>query len=912
MKRILVFLLVAGAAAAAHFEGLQWRMIGPFRAGRTLAVSGVPGDGNSFFLGSVGGGVWKSTNVGMTWSPVFDEQKIGSIGAIAVAPSSPNVVYVGTGEADMRSDISFGDGMYKSVDGGKSWKHIGLDGTRQIGRIAVDPANADVVFVAALGHPYGPNEERGVYKSTDGGATWRKVLDKGQDVGAIDISMDPENERVMYAAMWNARRPTWSQYPPISGPGGGLYKSVDGGEKWTQVSGNGLPGGEWGRVGVAAAKGNRVYALVDTGKTGLYRSDDAGAHWTVASTDQRIDSRAWYFSGVTVDPNNPDIVYLPNVGLYRSTDGGKNFTVIKGAPGGDDYHSLWVDAKDSRRMILGTDQGATVSVDGGATWSSWYNQPTAQFYHVATDDQFPYIVYGCQQDSGTVAIASRTNHNQIQERDWFSVGGAESGYIAPDPKDPNIVYVNDTGGQLTRFDKRTAQSQNITPWPMRGGGGPQADIATKKYRNTWTSPLVFSPVDKTSLYFGTQYVMKTLDGGLTWKEISPDLTGKDGRGVVYTIGPSAIETALVWAGSDTGLVHVTRNGGETWSNVTPPAVSEWSKITFVEASHFEAATAYMAVDGHRKEDYKPHLFRTKDYGKTWTDVSAGIPEPSFVNVIREDPARKGLLFAGTELGVYVSFNDGDAWEPLQMNLPYTSVRDIVIHGDDLVIATHGRGFWIMDDISSLRQTATGDVFLYKPATAIRMMNDDFLGTPLPPEEPTARNPPMGAVVDYYLKSEAREVTLEVLKGSDVVRKISSAEQAPLTGRQGLGIADYWLIPPPKLPVSAGMNRFVWDLRYSPKGPMILPGSYTLRLTVAGKSYSQPLVVKMDPRSAATADDLAKQLDLGLKISKAMGRAKSSREASAALASAMAVVTSADRTPPAVAYQIYEDAVSKLK
>ncbi len=613
----------------------QWRLIGPFRGGRVLAVTGVPGKPSTFYFGSVGGGVFKTEDAGTVWRPVLD----GSVGAIAVAPSNPDVVYVGKGEADMRSDISFGDGVWKSTDAGATWTSVGLRDSRQIGRILVDPHDANIVYVAALGHAYGPNPERGVFRSRDGGRTWSKVLDKGPDVGAIDLAFEPENAGVVYAATWNVRRPAQSQYAPNGGPGSGLYKSTDAGDTWQRLTGNGLPGGDWGRVGIAAAPGGRVYALIDAQPGGLYRSGDRGASWTLVGTDPRLENRAWYFSEVTVDPHNPDIVYLPNVGLYRSTDGGKTFIISRGAPGGDDYHALWIDPADSSRMILGADQGATISVDGAKTWTTWYNQPTAQFYHVATDTQFPYWVYGAQQDTGTAAVPSRTNHGLISERDWISVGGAESGYIAPDPKDPNIVYVNDAGGTVARFDKRTGQSQNITPWPISGFNVP---MPSRKHRNTWTSPLVFSPADPTALYFGTQFLLKTTDGGLHWRQISPDLSGSPkGFGVIYTVAPSALNAALIWTGSDTGVIHLTRDGGATWRDVTPPGLGVWSKITQIEASHFDPAVAYAAVDRHRLEDYAPHLFRTRDYGKTWTELTEGITAPAFFNSVKEDPRATG-------------------------------------------------------------------------------------------------------------------------------------------------------------------------------------------------------------------------------------------------------------------------------
>ena len=882
------------------FDGLRWRMIGPFRGGRAITATGVPGDPNTFYFGAVGGGIWKTTDGGLVWTPIFDDQHVASIGTIAVAPSNPNIIYAGTGEADIRSSLSPGDGVYASIDAGKSWYRGGLRDSKQIARILVHPKNPNLVYAAVLGHAYSSNDQRGVFRSTDGGQTWQRILDKGPDIGATDLAFEPENPQVIYATTWQSRRSPWSQYAPLEQPGGGLYKSTDGGDHWSQITGHGLPPGGWRRSGVAVARGTqgrRVYALIDyISAAGLFRSDDSGQTWTQVSSDPRIDSRSWYFSGITVDPNNPDAVYLPNVAIYRSMDGGKTFTVLKGAPGGDDYHFLWIDPTESARMIQASDQGVSISVDRGTTWSSWYNQPTAQFYHVATDNQFPYNVYGSQQDSGTVVLPSRTDHGQITEYDRRSVGGAESGYIQPDPDDPNISYVSNTYGTLTRFDKRTGQGQIITPWPAPAFG---VEIAERKYRFPWTAPLVFSPIDH-ALYYGSQYVLKTVDGGLVWREISPDLTGADkntatgevtienaklrGYGVVYSIAPSPLVSGEIWAGSDTGPIHLSRDGGKTWANVSPPGLSDWSKITHIEASHFQDGTAYAAVDRHRLDDYKPYLYRTRDYGKTWTLITSGIEEPSFLNAIREDPKRRGLLYACTETGVFVSFDDGDHWQSLQLNMPTVSVRDLVIHDNDLVIATFGRSFWILDDFSPLRQidekVASSEVFLYKPATATRMNSEGFQGTPFPPEIPKAANPPDGAVIDYYLKSAVTgEVTLEILDAKgELMRRYSTHDRPGAARGRRQAIADIWITPPIRLTAHAGLNRFVWDLRcavetagaaendygQAVRGPQVIPGAYQVRLTVAGQHYTEALKVMLDPRSPATPTDLARQFDLGLK------------------------------------------------
>jgi photosystem II stability/assembly factor-like uncharacterized protein len=870
------FAIPAQPLPGALFDGLSWRMIGPFRGGRAETATGVAGDPNTFYFGAAGGGIWKTIDAGTVWKPIFDAQHIASIGAIEVAPSDPDVIYAGTGETDLRSDIGFGDGVYKSTDAGKTWKNVGLRDSRQIGRILVNPTNPDIVFVAALGHAYGPNDERGVFRSTDGGATWRKVLYEGPDAGAVDLAWAPEDPRTIYATLWNARRPARIQYAPDEGPGSGLYKSTDGGDNWTQIRANGLPEGEWRRAGVAVARGtqgHRVYALIDTKDGGLFRSDDAAKTWVRAGTDPRITARGWYFGRVTVDPKNPDVLYLPNIALYRSGDGGKNFGIMRGAPGGDDYHSLWIDPAEPLRMILATDQGVTISVNGGATWTTWYNQPTAQLYHVITDNQFPYMVYGTQQDSGSVAIPSRTDSGHITDADRHSVGGSESGYIAPDPADPNIVYVAGVYGGLTRFDKRTAQGQNITPWPSFQFN---ADLQNWKYRYPWTPALVLPPAERNTLYYGSQVLLKSTDGGLKWEEISPDLTGIAKLGVIYSIAPSPLRRGEIWAGTDTGLIHMTRDGGKTWSDVTPRGVTEWSKVTHLEASHFDPGTAYAAIDRHRLDDYRPYLYRTRDYGKNWTAITEGIAEPAFLNAVREDPVRPGLLFAATETGVFVSFDAGDHWQPLHLNLPTCSVRDLAVHGDDLVIATHGRSFWILDDIAPLRQAdatvASAGVWLYKPAAAIRTSHEGFLGTPLPLEIPKAANPPDGAIIDYYLATAQDPVTLEVLDSKgQLVRRFSSTEQ-PRALESARAIADAWLTVAPRLTGRAGMNRFVWDLRYAAPGragPQVLPNKYEVKLTIAGQVYRQTLEVVLDPRSSATSTDLESQLDLGLKAVRAI-------------------------------------------
>jgi photosystem II stability/assembly factor-like uncharacterized protein len=906
---------VPQAVPPSAYSALRWRLIGPHRGGRVLAVAGVPGDPATFYFGAVDGGVWRTQNAGVTWEPLFDSQPIASIGALALAASDPAIIYVGTGEAAIRSDITYGAGVYKSTDGGAHWRSVGLSDTRHIGKILVDPRNPDVVLVAALGHAYGPNTERGVFRTTDGGRTWTKVLYKNPDIGAIDLAADPGNPQIVYAALYQARRTPWEQYPPDEGPGSGLYKSTDGGATWAPVTGHGLPAGPLGRIGLAVGgrvageaggAASRVYALIGASSgAGLYRSEDGGATWQLAGGDSRLTNRNWYFCRVTVDPTNPDVVYVPNVALLKSVDGGKTFTVLKGQPGGDDYHELWVDPRSPRRMIVGSDQGAVVSLDGGRTWSSWYNQPTAQFYHVVTDDAFPYRVYGAQQDAGTAGVASRSDYGEITFRDWAPVGAGESGYLAPDPLNPDIVYGGDTYGGVHRFDRVTGQSQDIAPWPISTFGLP---MPRRKYRFTWTSPLVFDRVDRHTLYLGAQMVLRTTDGGLQWEAISPDLTGAAlrsapdtgpptvanaaarGYGVVYSIAPSPRAAGLLWVGSDDGLIHRTTDGGKHWSNVTPQGLPSWSMVSMLEASPFDTAVAYAAIDRHRLDDFAPYIYRTRDGGEHWTRADHGIAPEAYVQVARADPVRPGLLYAGTERGAYVSFDDGDHWQSLQLNLPPASVRDLAVHGSDLIAATHGRSFWILDDLTPLRQLSDsvlrGPAHLFAPAPAIRLRRSVSNDTPLPPEEPHGTNPPAGAVIDYWLQG-ASPVTVEIRdRAGELVRRFASGERAspPAEPQQ---IAQEWLPRAEPPGGNAGLNRFVWDLRYSPppaarysysiaaiagqgtvaepQGPLVVPGGYQVRLTVGGQTYTQPLRVELDPRVHVSDTALAAQLRLALEV-----------------------------------------------
>jgi len=916
LRRLAVLALAISTTFAAHasvdpslYQSLSWRLIGPFRGGRVLTVAGIPGDSRHFYFGAVDGGVWSTADAGRTWQPIFDSEKVGSIGALALAPSDPKTIYVGSGEADMRSDIAHGNGMYKSIDGGKHWSHIGLNDTRQIASVLVDPRNPNVVFVAALGHAYGPNAERGVFRSTDGGAHWSKVLFKDNDTGAIDLAFKPGDPNTIYAALWQTRRPPWSVYPPSNGPGSGLYISHDGGSHWSQVQGDGFPAHP-GRIGIAVAPSepNRVYALVDAagGEGGLYRSDDGGAHWNHVTSDQRIWQRGWYFCRLTVDPKNADRVYVMNTIVLRSDDGGKQFIALKGDPTGDDFHQMWIDPTDSNRQILGVDQGTLITLNGGQTWSSWHNQPTAQIYHVATDNQFPYWVYGAQQDSGAVSLPSRGYSGDGITMEQFReiTAGGESGMIAPDPDDHDIVY----GNKVDKLDVRTNQTRNIDP---------TLAYPVAHYRGAWTLPLTFSRRGTKTLYFANQRLFRTTDGGDHWAPISPDLTREDAatpatldpstaaddnhvdkqRGVIYTIAPSPLSAHALWVGTDDGLVWRTDDDGTHWRQVTPKALTPWSKIAGIELSPFDANEAYLAVDRHRLDDDTPYIYRTSDGGGSWTRIDNGIPRDSFVNVVRADPKHRGLLYAGTERGMFVSFDDGAQWQSLQQNLPMTSVRDIDIHGNDLVLATHGRGFWIMDDASALRQVADARpdaTTLFEPADAIRARPSSFTGTPLPKDEPTAANPPDGAIIDYALPASVKgAVTLTVLdaKGA-VVRRFSSADKRPSLDPTKLAYAPEWVPQPVPLATTAGMHRFVWDLRYPAPalaaaeggalagGVWAPPGQYSIDLQVDGKHYHQPLKVLPDPRVKLSDAALQREFALARKVEDAAVRtAAASTEAS---------------------------------
>ncbi len=894
---ILLTLVVHFAEAQVDpslFNSMKWRMIGPHRGGRTVGAVGVPQQPNVFYIGVNNGGVWKTTDYGRTWIPIFDDQATGSVGDVVVAQSNPNVLYVASGEGIQRPDLSIGDGIYKSSDGGKTWKNTGIHDGQQIGGLAIDPQNENRVFAAVLGHPYGPNTERGVFRTLDGGKSWERIFYVDENTGAAQIVLDPKNSNTIYVDLWAARQGPWEN-GAWQGPGSGLYKSTDGGTTWKKLT-KGLPTSEQGlgRIGfcIAPSDPNRLYATVDSPQLGgIYRSDDAGESWYRTTSDERIWSRGSDFAEVKVHPKNPDVVFSANVVTWKSTDGGKNWTGIRGAPGGDDYHRIWINPINPGIMIIAADQGAIITVNDGVTWSSWYNQPTAQFYHVSTDNSFPYNVLGGQQESGSVGVSSRGNDGQITFREWHPVGVEEYGYVAADPLDPNIIY----GGKITRFDKRTGQVQNISPEAVRSG----------KYRFIRTAPVLFSPIDPKTLYFSGNVIFKTQNGGNSWEVISPDLT-RDAwdipanvgvykspemktmarRGVVYAIAPSYKDINTLWAGTDDGLIQVTNDGGKNWRNVTPPAITSWSKVSVMDASHFDANTAYAAVNSIRLDDQRPHIFRTRDGGKTWVEIVKGLPN-SPINAVKEDPQRQGLLFAGSEQAVFVSFDDGDNWQSLRLNMPATSIRDLVIKDDDLVIGTHGRSFWILDDMTPLRQvTATNfsaNIILYKPQVSYRVRWSMYTDTPLPPEEPAGQNPPDGTIINYFLKEKAKTVTLEILDESQkVIRKFTSEDKLYAIPAD-VNIPLYWIRPQEILSGTSGSHRFMWDQHYAPlevpaaypisatygqtapefTSPWAMPGNYTVKLTVDGNSSSQPLKIVMDPRVQASTADLTTQHDLSV-------------------------------------------------
>jgi len=909
------------------WKALSYRLVGPYRGGRVGAVTGVVGQDDVYYFGGVAGGVWKTTDGGLNWTPLFDKQKGASlaIGAIGMSESDSNILYVGTGEACIRGNIVGGNGVYKSLDAGKTWTFVGLRDTHAIGRLIVHPKNPDVAFVAALGHPFADNEERGIFRTRDGGKTWEKVLYKDARTGGIDITFDPSNPNILFASLWQAKRTPWSM--ESGGPGSGLYRSADGGTTWKEVKEHGFPEGIKGRIGVtvSGANPNRVWAVVEAEKGGIYRSDDGGESWQLLTDDHRFRQRAWYYSHIFADPKSADTVYILNTAAYRSNDGGKTFAPI-GTPHGDN-HALWIDPTNPKRIINGNDGGATISTDGGHNWTTQYNQPTAQFYHVTTDNRFPYYIYGAQQDNSTVGIASASPQGGIDRPDWYNVGGGESGYIAPDPSDPEIVYAGSYGGEITRYDHHTRQTLAVNPWPINPIGWAAADV---KHRFQWTEPIVFSPHDPNTLYFAGEVLFKTTDGGMSWSIISPDLTKndkqkqqasggpltKDNTGVevydtIFSVVESPVQKDLIWAGTDDGLIHITRDAGQHWENVTPKAMPDWGTVSMIEASPKDAGTAYVAVERHKQDDFAPYIFKTTDFGKTWTSLVSGLPADSYVHAVRGDPTRPGLLFAGTESGVFVSFDDGSHWQPLQLNLPASPVNDLVIKNRDLVVATHGRSFWVLDDLSPLRQytdsIAQQEAHLFTPPPANHTV---FRGGFFGPAANSGKNPPPGAVIDYWLKTalkkssegkkstdgdssaaattekkdakdgasgdEAPKITLDILDSSGKVIRHFPKKEEDGDQEEGFGPRGRGSSTPP---AEAGLNRIVWDLEYegarpvpraplwagSTRGPEAVPGAYQVRLTVLGKPYTAPLQIEPDPRLKVTQSDLQKQFDLLLKI-----------------------------------------------
>jgi photosystem II stability/assembly factor-like uncharacterized protein len=879
-----------GAIDEKLFNGMRWRQIGPFRGGRALAIEGVVGEPDTYYFGAVAGGVWKTTDGGANWIPLFDKQPISSIGAIAVAQSDHNVIYAGTGEGAIRGNTTYGTGIFKSIDAGKTWENVGLKDTRQIGALIVDPRNENVVLVAALGHAFGPNQERGIFRTTDGGKTWTRVLSKDENTGGIDIVFDPHNPNIVFASLWQARRQPW--FFSSGGPGSGLYRSEDNGVTWKRLEGNGLPGGILGKIGVAVsgADSNRVYAIIEAKEGGLYRSDDAGQHWTRVNDDGRFRQRAWYFSKVYADPKSADTVYLLNTGLFKSVDGGKSFTLLPARHG--DHHGLWIDPTNPNRIANTNDGGTSVSTDGGKTWTTQNNQPTAQFYHVAVDNAFPYHIYGAQQDNSNVGIASRTDWGAIGRQNWFEAGGGECGFVVPDPRDWHIVYSNNEG-YINRYDKNKEDVQDVSPVPIDNSGHGAVDLA---HRFQWVTPLMLSSHNPDVIYTAGECVFKSTDHGQSWAQISGDLTRNDKSkqqpsggpltnditsveyyDTVFALAESPVKQGTLWAGTDDGLVQVTTDDGQHWSNVTPK-MPEWSTVDLIESSPHDGNTAYVAVDRHKLDDFKPYIFKTTDLGKNWSSIVHGITDGAYVHAVREDPKRKGLLYAGTELGVFVSFDDGAHWQPLQLNLPVTPIHDLVVKDDDLVVATHGRSFWVLDSLTPVRQvnaqSAVADVILYQPQTALRLHYPEEFDR----RQPVGDNPPPGAIIDYYFKTVPKEeVSLEILDASGkVVRHLSSKEKKE--GEQPPEWPDR-VERVKTIPANEGMNRFAWDLRYDdpiqipgafysgtgPKGPLALPGDYQVKLTVGGKSQTAPLHLVIDPRTKGKEAAVQKQFTLATQV-----------------------------------------------
>jgi len=917
----------AGIPDSAYAD-LHWRLVGPFRGGWVTAVAGHPDQVTTFYFGSADGGVWKTDNAGVTWRPLFEHQGSASIGALTIAPSNPDVIWVGTGQIQQRWDIVSGDGVYRSVDGGKSWQHLGLADTRHIGALWVDPRNADIAVVAALGHVFGPNAQRGLFRTEDGGIHWTPVLYRDETTGAADLAFSLDTPDVLYASLWQQQRHPWLDYfQPTVGEHSGIYRSDDGGRSWSAVAGTGLPAGPLGRIGLAVAPGRaaqRVWASVQTAKGGgLYRSDDGGSHWQFVNSDSTLASS--YTGWLTADPQNADVVWAGGQPLRRSADGGKTFTIVRSSPGGDDYHALWIDPGNPQRMITGADQGAVVSFNGGKDWSSWYNQPTGQFYRLAVDDGFPYRIYSGQQDSGTISIASRSDYGRISFRDWHPVGGDERDGDVPDPLNADIVYGAGLGGHISRWNAHTGQAQNVAPWPLSSYAENPLKV---KYRYEWITPLAIAAAPPHAMYTAAQVVFRSLDGGQSWQTISPDLTGAAataancsddapvtqatacGFGVIFAIAPSPLRDGLVWVGTNNGRVHLTTNGGALWHDVTPAGLEDWSRVNLIDASAADPDVAYIAVDRHRLDDNSPRAYVTHNAGTSWREIGHGLPPHAFVNVVREDPAFPGLLYAGTSRGVHVSFDDGEHWQSLQLNLPTTGVNDLLVHDNDLVIATQGRAIWVLDALAPLRhlaQAAPGPgPELVAPAPAVRLRFNQNKDTPLPEEEPTGENPPVGAVLDYILPANfSGNVRLEIHAADGSLVRSFDSDNPPETAKARIYVADTWLVKPRALPATPGHHRFVWNLRYAPpptlyarysiaavpgreapilpQGAFVLPGDYTVSLLTAGKNARQTLTVVMDPRVNASAADLSSLLEFQQHLAAALQRGMSQVKDTAALA-----------------------------
>ncbi len=912
----ILYIFVLGASILTGQDAtpdLRWRLLGPLRAGWSTIAEGIPEQPDTFYFGAADGGVWKTPDSGLTWQALADRAPFSSVGALAIIPGNPPVIYAGSGQVQTRYDIMDGTGVYKSEDDGNTWISLGLTDTRHIGRILIDSRDPNVLLVAALGHLFGPNKERGVFRSEDGGRNWKSVLFVDENTGAVDLASDPAFPNIVYAAMWQVRLYPWQSYfKPEVGPGSGIWRSSDGGKTWSQTSRKGLPDVPLSRIGLAVARntnGNRVYASVFATKgTGLYRSDDGGASWQLMKADDALAST--YMNRVTADPKNADVLYVMGRSVQRSEDGGKTFTMIKGAPGGDDYHFMWINPKLPDHMILASDQGTTISVNNGKTWSTWYNQATGQFYRLGADNRFPYWIYSAQQDSGTVGIASRSDYGQLTFRDWHPVGGDERDFDLPDPDDPDIIYGSGLGGRLSKWNARNGRVSNVSPWPYSSYA---KQPTTVKYRYTWITPIAISPHSPHALYQGAQVLFRSLDKGQSWEIISSDLSGADsnatncegdmtidratacGYGVIFSIAPSPREKDQIWIGTDNGRILLTRDDGKKWTNVTPEAISDWSKIASIDASPTDPATAYVAVDRHRLDDRHPYIYRTRDYGKTWTAIAGGIPEDSWVNVARQDPVKAGLLYAGTRTGVFASFDDGAHWKPWQLNLPRTGVNDLLIHDRDLIAATQGRALWIFDDVTPLRNgdptVAVQTTMLAPPAPAIRLSQNENRDTPLPPEVPTTANPPAGAVIDYFLPATATPVVLEILDSKgELIRKFRSDDK-PERPKATRYFSELWQQKLSVLPAHAGHNRFVWDMRYTrpkspeyeysiaavpgqdtpalPQGMLVVPDRYTLRLIDGDKTITQTLIVERDPRSTAIVADMQAQLAFYREVSKTL-------------------------------------------